>query len=211
MRAACGQAMSPPAPDTPEHLVALLEAAGRTLMSAAVRGLRPGGVRSFWPEILRSAEEIASADVLPARGPTPSAGAITAMDTAHAWIRLIPLDPPRPGACERHSPHGGAMLRRIVWARSLVHPVTGRHVYSWRKLGQHLGCSHESARSWHAQAIGQILARLAPARPVGRQRVALTTAARLGLRVVEGGRSGAVQPEKRAARSQTVDVLDAAG
>ena len=37
------------------------------------------------------------------------------MDEAMAWISLIPLD--------RY------VLRRIVGARSLVHPITERHLY----------------------------------------------------------------------------------
>ena len=43
------------------------------------------------------------------------------------------------------------MLRRIVGARSLVHPMTGRHLYSWRRLGTAIGADHKAVQRWHAQ------------------------------------------------------------
>src|SRR3546814_10818412 len=47
--------------------------------------------------------------------------------------------------------------RRIVQSRSLVHPVTGRHLYSWRRLAQVLQVHHETVRAWHGQAIDRIV------------------------------------------------------
>ena len=68
------------------------------------------------------------------------------MDEALAWIALIPR--------ERH------VLRRIVGARSLVSPVTERHLFSWRRLGGVLGADHKAVQRWHAQAIGMVVAAL---------------------------------------------------
>ena len=46
-------------------------------------------------------------------------------------------------------------------ARALVHPLTGRHLYAWRRLGDMLGADHKSVQRWHGQAIKMIHAALA--------------------------------------------------
>jgi len=73
----------------------------------------------------------------------PSAEKITRMDEAMSWIPLIPLD--------RY------VLRRIVGARSLVHPITDRHLFPWRRLGAALGADHKAVQRWHAQGIAMIV------------------------------------------------------
>ncbi len=78
------------------------------------------------------------------RPPVPSASRITRMDEALAWIVLIPK--------ERY------VLRRIVGARSLVSPVTERHLFSWRRLGSVLGADHKAVQRWHAQGIDMLVA-----------------------------------------------------
>lgn len=78
------------------------------------------------------------------RPPVPSASRITRMDEALGWIALIPR--------ERY------VLRRIVGARSLVSPVTERHLFSWRRLGGVLGSDHKAVQRWHAQGIDMLVA-----------------------------------------------------
>jgi hypothetical protein len=78
------------------------------------------------------------------RPPVPSALRITRMDEALGWIALIPS--------ERY------VLRRIVGARSLVSPVTERHLFSWRRLGGVLGADHKAVQRWHAQGIDMLVA-----------------------------------------------------
>jgi len=70
------------------------------------------------------------------------------MDEAMVWLLLIPTD--------RY------VLRRIVGARSLVHPVTERHLYPWRRLAAALGADHKAVQRWHAQGIELIVAALKP-------------------------------------------------
>jgi hypothetical protein len=65
------------------------------------------------------------------------------MDEVFGWIGLIPQD--------------RVVLRRIVHARSLVSPLTGRHLYSWRKLGTLLGADHKAVQRWHWDGLGLIL------------------------------------------------------
>src|SRR5215212_4332955 len=54
--------------------------------------------------------------------PAPSTRRIDRMDAIQSWVDLIPLDPANRHECGLWSRHGGAMLRRLVWARSLVNP-----------------------------------------------------------------------------------------
>ena len=64
------------------------------------------------------------------------------MDRVLAWLSLIP--------------DGKFVLRRIAGARALVHPLTGRHLYPWRRLGTALGADHKAVQRWHAQAMQAI-------------------------------------------------------
>jgi hypothetical protein len=68
------------------------------------------------------------------------------MDETMAWISLIPV--------ERY------VLRRIVGARSLVHPITGRHLFPWRRIAVTVGADHKAVQRWHAQGIELIVAEL---------------------------------------------------
>ena len=73
----------------------------------------------------------------------PSGEKIDRMDEAMAWISLIPAD--------RY------VLRRIVGARSLIHPISDRHLFPWRRLAVTLGADHKAVQRWHAQGIAMIV------------------------------------------------------
>jgi hypothetical protein len=94
-------------------------------------------------EIVRTAIESYGWTASRIRPPVPSPGQITRMDEAMAWISLIPAD--------RY------VLRRIVGARSLVHPITERHLYPWRRLACALGADHKAVQRWHRQGIELIV------------------------------------------------------
>jgi hypothetical protein len=83
------------------------------------------------------------------RPAVPSAARITRMDEALGWIALIPR--------ERY------VLRRIVGARSLVSPVTERHLFSWRRLGAVVGADHKAVQRWHVQGIAILVGALTAA------------------------------------------------
>ena len=69
----------------------------------------------------------------------PAADKIDRMDEAMGWLTLIPRN--------RY------VLRRIVGARSLVHPISDRHLFSWRRLAAALGANHKAVQRWHANGI----------------------------------------------------------
>lgn len=140
-------------PATAEWLIARLEEAGITLLSLPNTGpstrLVQGGM-----EWVRDVAESYGAGKAKIRPAAPSAANITRMDQSYRWVSRIPDDK--------------YVLRRVVGARSLVNPMTGRHLYSWRRLGTAIGADHKGVQRWHAQGIDLIVSILngsAPARP----------------------------------------------
>ncbi len=129
-----------------EAVIARLEEAGATLLALPQRGYSTG-FRQSTLEIVRAASEAygweGNAKLRP---PVPSAGAITRMDEAFAWLALIPDD--------RY------VLRRILAARALTHPLSGRHLYPWRRLAAALGADHKAVQRWHREGVGLLLAGL---------------------------------------------------
>lgn len=117
-----------------------------TLLALPLQGLGPKLRRVRWPDVSLEEGRGGSASGTRLRPPAPSAAEISRMDEAFGWIGLIPQD--------------RIVLRRIVHARSLVSPLTGRHLYSWRKLGVLLGADHKAVQRWHSDGLGLILRRL---------------------------------------------------
>ncbi|MEI7709933.1 MAG: DUF6362 family protein [Rhodospirillales bacterium] len=125
-----------------DYVVYRLEEAGTTLLALPGTGWSTR-LRSSSLEIVHTALEAYGWTEARIRPAVPSAEKITRMDEALAWIPLIPLD--------RY------VLRRVVDARSLVHPLTDRHLYPWRRLGVALGADHKAVQRWHAQGIATIV------------------------------------------------------
>lgn len=128
-----------------ETVIARLEAAGRTLLALPNTGWSTK-LRTSHLDIVRNAMEAYGYEVRNVRPAYPGARDITLMDEALAWIPLIPVD--------RY------VIRRIVGARALVNPLTGRHLFAWRRLATVLGADHKAIQRWHAQGIDQIVTRL---------------------------------------------------
>src|ERR1700742_2621417 len=91
-----------------------LEEAGATLLALPGTGWSTR-LRQSSLEIVRTAIEAYGWTDKQMRPAVPSSSQITRMDEAMGWLILIPPD--------RY------VLRRIVGARSLVHPLTDRHLY----------------------------------------------------------------------------------
>ena len=69
------------------------------------------------------------------------------MDEAFGWLALIP--------------ESQFLLRRILGARALVHPLTGRYLFTWRRLAVSVGADHKSVQRWHGQAVDMVVRGLA--------------------------------------------------
>jgi hypothetical protein len=125
-----------------DYVVYRLEEAGATLLALPGTGWSTR-LRSSKLDIVHTALEAYGWTAAKIRPAVPSSEKITRMDVALGWIPLIPLD--------RY------VLRRVVGARSLVHPLSDRHLYPWRRLGAALGADHKAVQRWHAQGIGMIV------------------------------------------------------
>jgi hypothetical protein len=137
-----------PLPDD-QYVIARLEEAGATLLALPQSGFSTR-LRTSSLDIVRSAMDAYGAGEARIRPPPPSARRIDDMEQVLAWIPLIPL--------ERY------VLRRIVGARALVSPMTGRHVFTWRRLAASVGADHKAVQRWHAQGVAMIVAALTSAR-----------------------------------------------
>ena len=128
-------------------VVTRLEQAGRTLLALPNSGFSTG-VRLNAATLFQHMVEADGVEAVPnrMRAPVPPASRITEMDEALAWIPLIPRD--------------RSVLRRIVGARSLVNPLTERHLYPWRRLGSMLGADHKAVQRWHTQGVAIIVGAL---------------------------------------------------
>ncbi len=154
----------------PAEIIARLEDAGRTLL-ALPDGGHSTRLRSTVWEVLREPME-APAAATRLRPPVPDGPLVSRMDEALGWIALIP--------------HDRYVLRRIVGARALVHPLTLRHMFPWRRLGTALGADHKAVQRWHAQGIAIIAAGLS-----GKDWVRPGNGRQVGLHATGGGGVGA--------------------
>ena len=126
---------------TPEIVKHHLYRAGETLMTLQVSGLGPAPIRSGMPVPLDAVSDVR-------RPPPPSARRISEMDQVLTWVQLIPEQ--------------RMALRRLVNARCLCRPTVDgpEPLFTWRQLGDQLGCSHTTARAWFTDAAGLIAAAL---------------------------------------------------
>ena len=121
-----------------------LEEAGATLLALPGTGYSTRLKVSHLDVVQEACEAFGGSGAGQIRPAVPTAARITRMDEALGWITLIPR--------ERY------VLRRIVGARSLVSPVTERHLFSWRRLGGVMGADHKAVQRWHAQGIDMLVA-----------------------------------------------------
>jgi hypothetical protein len=121
-----------------DFVVYRLEEAGATVLSLPGSGWSTR-MRTSSIEIVRTAMESYGWSGSRIRPPMPSAEKISRMDEAMGWLMLIPQDK--------------FVLRRVVGARSLVHPITDRYLFPWRRLGAALGADHKAVQRWHAQGV----------------------------------------------------------
>lgn len=127
---------------TIESVTERLEEAGATLLSLPASRTRTDLRTSRWP-IIHAAIDAYGWSGTRLRPAIPMASAISRMDQALAWIGLIPQD--------------SYVLRRIVGARALVSPLTGRYLFTWRRLGTLLGADSRAIKRWHAKGIAAIV------------------------------------------------------
>ena len=127
---------------TAEELISQLEAAGATLLALPSRGYSTQ-LRTMKFDVVHTALEAYGWQAAVVRPAMPSAAEISRMDEAFGWLTIIP--------------ETKYVLRRILGARALVHPITRRHLFPWRRIGTMLGADHKSIQRWHGQGIELVL------------------------------------------------------
>ena len=130
---------------TAEEIVLRFEGAGATLLAMPARGYSTH-IRTMNFDVVHSALDAYGWQATAIRPPAPSAAAISAMDETFGWLTLIP--------------ESRYVLRRILGARALVHPISQRYLYPWRRLATMLGADHKSVQRWHGQGIDMLLTAL---------------------------------------------------
>lgn len=125
-----------------EELIERLEAAGATLLALPARGYSTR-LRTTKFDVLHTTLEAYGWQSAIVRPAMPSALDISRMDEAFGWLNIIP--------------ETKYVLRRILGARALVHPITGRHLFPWRRIATMLGADHKSIQRWHGQGIALVL------------------------------------------------------
>lgn len=140
------------APVDAEFVIYRLEEAGAALLALPSTGYSTK-LRTSVFDVVRDTVDAFTTTAGRIRPPPPDAARITRMDEAMGWIARIPPD--------RY------VLRRIVGARSLVSPVTERHLFTWRRLATTLGADHKAVQRWHGQGIAMIVAALNGVQPGG--------------------------------------------
>src|SRR5262249_49930453 len=114
-----------------EEIKRRLAEAADVLRRLSMNGLKPGRLRSHWPEVVHQAEEAYGWTAARTRPPRPSPAEITRMDETITWLLLI-----------------DAELRKIVWARACG--------LSWRKLEDIDGRSIRTLQNMHGNALDRL-------------------------------------------------------
>lgn len=123
---------------------AALEGAGAVLLALPMgAGGAPAGIRTMGFDIVREASRGDYPGDPMVRPGAPHADQVSAMEIALAWIA-------------DHA--GGPGVRRVLWRRALVRPLSGRHLYSFAECGLELKVSKATAQNWHKRGLAQIAA-----------------------------------------------------
>ncbi len=129
---------------TAEWVISRLEEAGATLMALPPTGYTTH-LKTSRLDWVQDAVEAYGLDSR-FRPPVPPPERVTRMDEAMAWLALIPEDK--------------FVLRRVVGARAMISPLSGKHLFSWRQLGVSLHADHKAVQRWHANGIDMIVSAL---------------------------------------------------
>jgi len=132
---------------TPALAGLALAEAGKVLWVMSVAGCWPAGLpsASAWPEYRRRSAWGDYPGEASVRFPLPSATEIAEMDRRYAWVQAHVASPVR---------------RRVLLARSMVHPFGDRPRVRWETLAQQLNRSPRTVEYWHAKGRADLAAGL---------------------------------------------------
>ncbi|MBF0892188.1 hypothetical protein HKD28_12330 [Gluconobacter sp. LMG 1744] len=126
--------------DVPEQVAEWLTDAAFTLAAMPSNGCWPGGMRSYWPDIVADRDDLDWPMESDIRPPMPTSDEVSRMDLALSWVPMV---------TDRGQ-------KAVVNMRLIVHPISGQYRWTWRKIGGKLGINHETAKDWHAEACAEV-------------------------------------------------------
>jgi len=138
--------LPPPIPYTtsPDEVKTFLEWAGQRILSLPVHGLYPQTYRSFWPDYPQDPNTAYGYSNVKLRPPPPSKDEIPFVDEILDLILLVPIE----------------RQRRILNARSLINPTTGRYIFPWSKISFLLHSDPRTIKNLHKKGLEFIAGRL---------------------------------------------------
>ena len=132
---------------SPETLQFWLEWAGARLVAMPGGTNRPNSPRALWPEYSQDKFELVKfRGQLPLRVNGPSKDEILIMDE----ILLL------------HNLSEYVVRRRLIHCRSVVHPITGRNIYSWRRIAKLLKSDPKVVHRWYDLGLLEVSRRVPP-------------------------------------------------
>jgi len=123
---------------SPIELQTWLEWAGARLIAMPGSRTRPAEPYIVWPEYSQNTSEVLNfRSALPLRASAPSSEEIPIVDE----ILLLP------NTCS------DVYKRRLLHARSLVHPISHKYLYRWTRLAEILHTSPARVKSLHSKGL----------------------------------------------------------
>lgn len=129
---------------SPEELQRWLEWAGQCLLSLGGSGAGPQGYKVAWPIYAPDSKVAYGYSGERLRPPKLSSRDIRLMDEILLFPEFI----------------SEVQTKRIVGARSLVTPVSGRYLYSWSKIAFMLHLDRDTVKRRHSRGLAEIIGRL---------------------------------------------------
>ncbi len=127
---------------TPQELQVWLEWAGARLIAMPGGRIGPAKTRVIWPEYAQETFEVLDfRTALPIRAAAPSSKEIPIVEE----ILLLP------NVCAHD------YTRRVLHARSLVHPINGRYLYKWTRISALLEVKAHTARRWYKEGLDEVI------------------------------------------------------
>lgn len=132
---------------TIDELRVWLEWAGARLVAMPGNRVAPKQTRVLWPDYAQDIWEVTEfRNNQRIRISGPTSAEIPIMEE----ILLLP------NICE------WVKIRRVIHARSLIHPFTERHLYSWDRIAKKLETHPVTARRWYKKGLNEIVIKANP-------------------------------------------------
>jgi len=121
-----------------------IEDAGETEIALRVTGCYPAKYKAAWPDYPQEPSESYGYNETTMKPPQPTASDITDWEEVMEWrFRL-----------SKHCRRKKCLhFARMVVLGSLGDPITGKRLYSWRKIGKMIKRDHKTAKSWYDSGI----------------------------------------------------------